>query len=37
MLQDSEIVKNNCHNPVFFFFSLFYEVNLRAGLGKGNN
>lgn len=27
-----EIKKNNCHNRVFFFFCLFYEVNLRSAL-----
>lgn len=32
---NSEISKNNCHNSVFFSFSLFYEVNLRAVRKRG--
>lgn len=27
---NTEIKKNNCHNLVFFFNCLFYEVNLQS-------
>lgn len=32
---DTEIKKNNCHNLVFFFYCLFYEVNLQSSDLKG--